>query len=151
MRKKTFKNSYSELYLITPEIYHKIMNNLDNKSEKDSTQELNKSEDNSHSVISETRQEEQLLPLTSDLPPTSDITPTETDQNKSNLNNVLNEISDLRKIIENNVFQNRVPTADKSLQTVQNSVSNKQTETDSILKSDGGFQTNALQPMEKGT
>ena len=94
------------------------MNNLDNKSEKDSTQELNMSEDKSHSVISETQQEEQLFPSTSDLPPTSDIAPTETDQNKSNLNNVLNEISDLRKIIENNVSQNRVPTTDKSLQTV---------------------------------
>ena len=37
------------------------------------------------------------------------------------------------------------------MQTVQDSVSNKQTETDSILKSYGDFQTDAPQPIEKGT
>ena len=40
MTKKTFNNSYSELYLITKEVYHKVMDNITNRSDKDETIEL---------------------------------------------------------------------------------------------------------------
>ena len=41
MTKKTFNNSYSELYLITKEVYHKVMDNITNRSDKDETIETN--------------------------------------------------------------------------------------------------------------
>ena len=44
MTKKTFKNTYSQLYLITPEVYNKVMHGISNRVDKDKTLELNQSE-----------------------------------------------------------------------------------------------------------
>ena len=155
-RKQSFKNSYSELYLITPEIYHKIMNNLDNNVDRDSTVELNQGNDNLNPSISNTQsslsdsstshrqsmnssdhstdnQSKALLSTTSNLP------------RKSNLNtsnDILNRISELRKIVEDNVFKNSVSKVDYSTQT--DPTSNKSnTEMNKNLQSDREIQTDA--------
>ena len=45
MTKKGFKSSYSELYLVTPEVYSKIMNNLSSKIDKNEMEQLNPLDD----------------------------------------------------------------------------------------------------------
>ena len=43
MTKKTFRNTYKELYLITKEVYDKVMSQISNRADKDKTTELNPS------------------------------------------------------------------------------------------------------------
>ena len=144
MRKKTFKSSYSELYLITPQIYHKIMDNLDNKSEKDSTLELNKTDESS--VTQNQEEEDQELPKEVPSSVNNELSSSHSSKDSTSLNNVLEKISELRKIIENNV-----PRTDKAVQTMQNSVNDKETETDSIMKTEIGVQSSLPQSSDIAT
>ena len=45
MTRKSFKTSYIELYLINPEIYRKVIDNISDQIDKDDTMNLNKPDD----------------------------------------------------------------------------------------------------------
>ena len=126
MTKKTFKKTYTELYLINPEVYDKIIDNISDDGEKTEMTELNK-DGNIPSEIAVGEVETQ--PINN-----------KTSENSFNEHeNVLSKINEIKEIIQNK---------NQNLSTQETQTSNDtQTPNDVVSFSENRPQTNAPIPQ----
>ena len=123
MTKKGFKSSYSELNLVTPEVYSKIMNNLSSKIDKNEMEQLN--------------------PL-DDVPTESEAVLGDTSTINNDFATKLDELKDI--ILKNNNVNNEI---NPSIGASENQTSDMFTQTQNIDTVDKSVQSNIPFKSEK--
>ena len=112
MRKKSFKSSYSELYLITKDIYNKVMTNITDNADQSHVTELNNTNESDNNPINSLDTNSNYIPDTNlnDIP----TKPLES-------GNVLSKIDELKQLIINTKHEtdqtDQTEVSDKGIQT----------------------------------
>ena len=112
MRKKSFKSSYSELYLITKDIYNKVMSNITDNADQSHVTELNNTNESDNNPINSLDTNSNYIPDTNlnDIP----TKPLES-------GNVLSKIDELKQLIINTKHEtdqtDQTEVSDKGIQT----------------------------------
>ena len=150
MTKKTFNNSYSELYLITKEVYHKVMDNITNRSDKDETIELNENNNWNEDENNVDEEVKNYLPVLDEAKTNSDYpleSATEKDSNSTIMKDIVNKIDDLKKIVIQDVNQK----TSQGTQTQATQLSSKETETMPVSSVDNSTQIDLVNQNTIGT
>ena len=119
MNKKSFKNSYAEMYLINPDIYHKILDKIESKSEKEELINLNPNTDDA-SYSNMNLNNDDIL---------NDGIKVEERHNNIQYNTILDKVEDLKNSLIN------------EKQRITGFKTDASTQTDNVIKTDTSMQT----------